>query len=656
VVSGQGYAGHLGLHLDGGGLGELRVNISRRDRNFRQLAEQPTFLTRDAVDVSSTIRLDRLAGSPSGWMLPLTITHSTSLSDPYFLTRSDIPGSYPAVRTPRDTRRTYTLVARRSDPADSSAWSAFLSRLTLRGTYSTSDVQSEYGNGDGGRYAFGADFDLGPAASTGASRWRPTILRISSGLSRASDSRVAFLTPSETDGGASADVRSLQHAWNSSGSVEFRPLQSLSARIDVSSDRDLRDYDGDPRTGAAVKAASGRLLGADIGMERARGISSALAFFPRPASWLAARFSLSTRYNMLRDAAAPLLAPEPANPLLEVIPLRLVSSQQLSSGFTVDFGQLVRSAGGDSLGAASVARVLAPLDVNYSRNIMSTFRNAESSPSMLYQLALGDAATFRSQNGDRAAIAGETQTIAAGHAIRPFRGATITNRAALARTRSWTALFGDDEYFLGGQTRTFPDVGLRLEKVRDDSAVFLRSATAQASFRRSVRTFSASGVEAAPGAPGADRSSDRSTTIPVSLNLVWAALGGVTTSGDYTLTLRDEVRPGARIDGKGSAANANISWVIPAGAIAGLTEDVRARLYYRGSSARSVVVAGANAARSRLVDNGVYSFGVTADSDLSDTMVLSFGASRTVTYDRNVNRRVTQTTLSAVLQIDFAAR
>jgi hypothetical protein len=35
-------------------------------------------------------------------------------------------------------------------------------------------------------------------------------------------------------------------------------------------------------------------------------------------------------------------------------------------------------------------------------------------------------------------------------------------------------------------------------------------------------------------------------------------------------------------------------------------------------------------------------------------MVLSVGASQTVTYDRNFNRRFTQTIFSAILHIDLA--
>jgi hypothetical protein len=57
---------------------------------------------------------------------------------------------------------------------------------------------------------------------------------------------------------------------------------------------------------------------------------------------------------------------------------------------------------------------------------------------------------------------------------------------------------------------------------------------------------------------------------------------------------------------------------------------------------------------SRLVDNGRYTIGFSADSDVSDTMVLSVGASQTVTYDRNFNRRFTQTIFSAILHIDLA--
>ena len=52
---------------------DVRVNLSNRDPNFRQVNEQPTFLQERNVDIASTIRLDRLFPGSLGLALPFLI-------------------------------------------------------------------------------------------------------------------------------------------------------------------------------------------------------------------------------------------------------------------------------------------------------------------------------------------------------------------------------------------------------------------------------------------------------------------------------------------------------------------------------------------------------------------------------------------------------
>jgi hypothetical protein len=56
---------------------------------------------------------------------------------------------------------------------------------------------------------------------------------------------------------------------------------------------------------------------------------------------------------------------------------------------------------------------------------------------------------------------------------------------------------------------------------------------------------------------------------------------------------------------------------------------------------------------SRLGDQGRNSFNLNADTDLSETLLFTFQASRVVTFDNNLNRRVSQFVLSTVLQMEF---
>ena len=49
MVDDIGFAGELGMSMNAGDLADFRVNLSRRDPNFRQLGENPNFLTTSGV-------------------------------------------------------------------------------------------------------------------------------------------------------------------------------------------------------------------------------------------------------------------------------------------------------------------------------------------------------------------------------------------------------------------------------------------------------------------------------------------------------------------------------------------------------------------------------------------------------------------------------
>jgi hypothetical protein len=75
--------------------------------------------------------------------------------------------------------------------------------------------------------------------------------------------------------------------------------------------------------------------------------------------------------------------------------------------------------------------------------------------------------------------------------------------------------------------------------------------------------------------------------------------------------------------------------------------------YLRTETRSYVSNVAASTSRSRLTDNGRTAVSLNADTDLADNMTFSLQASRVVTFDRNFNRRFTQTVLSAVLNIQF---
>src|SRR5205807_553169 len=86
--------------------------------------------------------------------------------------------------------------------------------------------------------------------------------------------------------------------------------------------------------------------------------------------------------------------------------------------------------------------------------------------------------------------------------------------------------------------------------------------------------------------------------------------------------------------------------------LAGDTLDDRGKIRVRTYPlSGSLVFAG----ESRLTDNGRRAFSMSADTDVAENLSSSFVISRVESFDRNLNRRFTQTVLSAVMHLQFYA-
>ena len=102
------------------------------------------------------------------------------------------------------------------------------------------------------------------------------------------------------------------------------------------------------------------------------------------------------------------------------------------------------------------------------------------------------------------------------------------------------------------------------------------------------------------------------------------------------------------------AGQADLTKAFPLPASGKLPGGLRTRLSYRRDETQSYVSnLAAVSQRSRLTDNGRSQIILNADTNLADDISFSLQASRMVTFDRNFNRRFTQTLLSAVLNIQF---
>jgi len=126
-----GWAGQITGQLNLGDLADVRVNVSNRDPNFRQIGEQASFLGQRTTEIGATIRLDRMLPSTFGLAMPLTISRISLASDPLYLSQTDISGSaIPALRKPKNDITTYSLTIRRTTPFSNSLVGPLLNNLS----------------------------------------------------------------------------------------------------------------------------------------------------------------------------------------------------------------------------------------------------------------------------------------------------------------------------------------------------------------------------------------------------------------------------------------------------------------------------------------------------------------------------------------------
>ena len=139
-------------------------------------------------------------------------------------------------------------------------------------------------------------------------------------------------------------------------------------------------------------------------------------------------------------------------------------------------------------------------------------------------------------------------------------------------------------------------------------------------------------------------------------SLVFAGARPIATTVGFSLSKRLDTKPGLSSNGDNSDFSVDISkpWMLPTSWNA--RSDLRTRLSYQKSHGQNFVVNPlALTGESRLSDNGRRAFSMSADTDVAENLSSSFLVSRVESFDRNLNRRFTQTVLSAVMHLQFYA-
>jgi hypothetical protein len=286
--------------------------------------------------------------------------------------------------------------------------------------------------------------------------------------------------------------------------------------------------------------------------------------------------------------------------------------------------------------------------VTFNRSLISAFDDQAFSPSLGYQFAFGGAGSMRRIRDRPATSAGLTNTLSANGALALPLDFALVSRLGRTNSRSWSRRTDDKQDVVDGLQLDFPDLTLRWSFVPGTGPIGKLAANLFRSVGTNVglRNTRVSSVAQFGTVP--DARTSRIRTYPANATVGWA-LGDLTTSLGYAWTVREDSLPGSATHGTTGERTLDVgrSWSLPASWKT--RSPLRTRLSYQDARTMSVLAD----SRRRLADNARNVFSLSADTDVNETMTFSLQGSRTVTIDRNYNRRLTQNVLTAALQLQF---
>ncbi len=653
VVNAAGFAGQTGLTIVAGDFADIRINASRRDPNFRQLAEQPSFLTDNNWDISSAFHLEKLLPASLGLSIPFTVNYTSASVQPLYLSQSDIQGdAIEGLRTPRSAATSMTLSLRRTRQSTGSVWSPLLNNLALNSSYTTGVSRSEYEDGKAKNFVVGLDFNLSRALLPDLSRWSPSEIHLTSAYTNGRDDRVSFLKPAAAVDDSAHPVKGLNRTWRNGSSLVFRPFKAAAVRWDITSVRDLRGYGGDSPLGLVSTSDRDHVLGYDTGLERERAMQAGINISPPITAWFRPRLDFGTSYNMLRDPNTLSFTRQDSASELR-IPRRLGNSQTTTAGLTLDLPRAVKLYTDSSSFLRGLLGGLQPVDINFNRSVLSVYDGSAAPASLAYQFGLGGVNAFRQLSGELATSVGLVTQLSVNQSLNLPLGASLANRYQRINTRNWTRRIDQGQEIVDGTQIVFPDVSLRWAGRPAGLQSIISSVGANA---RVMETRQLNGTQPLLGELIDDHGVLRVRTYPMSGSIVFAGARPFASTVGYSFSKRLDSKPGLSSNGDNSDFSIDVSkpWKLPADWNA--RSDLRTRISYQKSQGQNFVVNPlALTGESRLTDNGRRAFSMSADTDVAENLSSSFVISRVESFDHNLNRRFTQTVLSAVMHLQFYA-
>lgn len=427
----------------------LRGNIGYTSRGpvFRQLNEDARYYGSGDIAASMTANMERML--PAGWgvVAPLTVTHTSALQDPRFLSNSDVLAErLPNLRTPESQQTQVSLSVRKQTPSANPWLGILVDGLQLAMRYNTAELGTTTSRNEADgvdasvtwrREIARREVDVMPGFIVSVLRALvPGAIERSQGFERLAGLKLRYLPATVGFGtqyfqqegvswryngifesaldSAVTPTRSPRRGLDQDFNVAFRPFESLTADITLQMDRDLLDPElasARPLERAALDNARRSLAGLDVGWETSRSLNSSIAWRPQVSSWISPSVLMTTRYSLDRDPSYLTIeagSSDAAGDSTGVLRQKFQNDRTINTALRIRPAALFDTASTLSpmrrtLGV--IGRRIESLDIARNSTIGSNYDREAFVPGLGYQLGWSGFDEFRFLSGDTAAAA-----------------------------------------------------------------------------------------------------------------------------------------------------------------------------------------------------------------------------------------------------------
>lgn len=682
VVDDAGYAASMNLLVNAADVADVGVQLTRRDGNFRQLGDDPSYVTTNNLAVNVALRLEKLGLEPLGIRAPLTFRTDRAGRDPYYLNRTDVlASSLDGLRRPEQRTTSWSLQVRRTRRGTAWWQRAFADNLSFAGLWSsdaavtelsratsrTSEMRGDYILAPGnvsvgimpgflarlldGLPGFLRDADFVEGLRGSRLRLTPAAFSVSAAVNRAEADRFTFRAPIPLLSDTAPPVATSNAMLRSAVRFDLRPFSAVGLGLDLSTDRDLKDYGDTTTIGRVAEQGRRRLLGADVGFERTRRLGTRFSWTPPALSWLRPRVNWVSDFAITRDPNArdPERAGGDSTGAFR-LPTAFISNRSTDLAATVDVGRALRGLLGDSSNVRRAVDIISQLDVGRRIERRSQFDRPGFDPGFSYQIGWGGEAATRSQEGRLATSAASTVQDRVGAGLRLPLGVSVTGTYAVREGNVWSLRSGQQQLQRTTE-RDWPNVTARW--LWSPRIPWLRGVVSSVSGSASVREREAAAEQPGLGETGVGvRSSQVFRSRPYTFGITWAPR--ITTNLSWSADETRSDRPGSVTfnDRNQLAADASFMFRMPP-EIVPLRSDIRTTVRFSDARDRICVERTGFPGCTPISDSRRQEYAVALDTDMPPSVTAGLSAGYVLTEDRHVNRKFSQFTLTATVRIAF---